>query len=194
MSETPRSAVRRLGAAASVYLSPLELAGVLYSAVARHRFRQCGRGLRLPLTATIRGSRNIVIGDNLVAIGPLYLYAHDGGFVQIGNNCSLNSNVQIGGALGRIVIGNNVIVAPNVVIRAADHGIRRGAPMRYQPHRRGQIIIEDDVWIGSNAVVTTDVSLARGTVVGAGAVVTRSTEPYSIVAGVPARKIGERSE
>ena len=194
MSETPRSAARRLGAAASVCLRPLDLAAVLYSAVARHCFRRCGHGLRLPLTATIRGPRNIVIGDNFVALGHLYLFAHDGGFVQIGDNCSVNTNVQIGGAFGRIVIGNNVIIAPNVVIRAADHGIRRGAPMRYQPHSHGQIIIEDDVWIGSNAVVTADVTLARGTVVGAGAVVTRSTEPYSIVAGVPARKIGERSE
>lgn len=194
MSETSRSAVRRLGAAASVCLSPAELAAVLYSAVARHCFRQCGRGLRLPLTTTIRGAGNIVIGDNFMALGHLYLYAQDGGFVQIGDNCSVNTNVQIGGAFGRIVIGNNVIIAPNVVIRAADHGIRRSAPMRYQPHRGGQILIEDDVWVGSNAVVTTDVTLARGTVVGAGAVVTRSTEPYSIVAGVPARKIGERGE
>src|SRR5207237_7835813 len=101
--------------------------------------------------------------------------------------------VHIDGAFGRILVGDNVMIAANVVIRAAEHGISRSAPMRHQPHRRGQIIIEDDVWIGSNSVVTSDVTIARGTVVGAGAVVTRSTEPYSIVGGVKARKIGERT-
>ena len=171
----------------------MDVAGLLFSGIMRHCFRECGRGLRLPVTASIRGHRNIVIGRNFVALGHLYLFAHDDGFVQIGDNCSVNTNVQIGGALGRIVIGDNVIIAPNVVIRAADHGISRAALIRYQPHTRGQIIIEDDVWLGSNSVVTSGVTIARGTVVGAGAVVTRSTEPYSIVAGVPARKIGERT-
>lgn len=147
----------------------------------------------MPLTASIRGHRSIVLGNNFVALGQLQLYAHDGGSVQIGDNCSVNTNVQIGGAFGRIVIGNNVMIAPNVVIRAAEHGIRREVPMRDQPHTHGEIIIEDDVWIGSNSVVTSDVIIARGTIVGAGAVVTRSTEPYSIVGGVPARKIGERT-
>jgi galactoside O-acetyltransferase len=193
VSAAPRSKLRRLGAVASLSLRPVYVAGLLYSSIVRHFFLRCGQGLRLPLTTSIRGYRNIVIGNNFVALGHLYLFAHDGGFVQIGDNCSVNTNVQIGGALGRIVIGNNVIIAPNVVVRAADHGISRAAPIRYQPHRRGEIIIEDDVWLGSNAVVTSGVTIARGTVVGAGAVVTRSTEPYSIVAGVPARKIGERA-
>ena len=52
--------------------------------------------------------------------------------------------------------------------------------------------IGDDVWIGGNVVVTPGVTIATGTVVGAGAVVTGDTTPYSIVAGVPARLMGER--
>ena len=93
---------------------------------------------------------------------------------------------------GGIYIGNNVLIAPNVVIRAADHGIKASTLIRDQPHRPGVICIEDDVWIGSNAVITSNVTLRKGTVVGAGAVVTKSTEPYSIVGGVPARKISQR--
>ena len=182
-----------MGAVASACFRPVDVAGLLYSSIMRHCFRQCGYGLRLPITASIRGYRSIVIGNNFVAMHHLHLYAHDEGYVQIGDNCSVNTNVQIGGAFGRIVVGDNVMIAANVVIRAAEHGIIRGAPMRHQPHRRGQIIIEDDVWIGSNSVVTSGVTIARGTIVGAGAVVTRSTEPYSIVGGVPARKIGERT-
>ena len=85
------------------------------------------------------------------------------------------------------------MIGPNVVLRAANHSMKRGnTPMRHQPSIPGEIFIEDDVWIGSNVVITSDVRIARGTVVGAGSVVTSSTEPYSIVCGVPARKIGER--
>jgi galactoside O-acetyltransferase len=142
---------------------------------------------------SIRGHSNIVIGDNFVAMGHSYLYATDGGTLQIGNNCAMNTNVQLGASAGRIVLGDNVIIAPNVVLRAANHGIERSAPIRTQAWTPGEILVEDDVWIGSNAVVTADVTLARGTVVAAGSVVTRSTEPYAIVAGVPARKIGERT-
>ncbi|MBF0427577.1 MAG: acyltransferase [Magnetococcales bacterium] len=166
--------------------------GSLYSVLSRWRFRACGSGLQLTLMTTILGYRNITIGKNFVSMGTLYLYANDGGDIIIGDDCGFNTNVQIGAASGRIVIGNKVMIAPNVVIRAANHGMARACPMQDQPSVGGQIIIGDDVWIGSNAVVTSNVTLATGTVVGAGAVVTHSTEPYSIVAGVPARKIGER--
>jgi galactoside O-acetyltransferase len=125
-------------------------------------------------------------------MGYSYLYANDDGVLIIGDNCSLNTNVQLGAAAGKIVIGNNVMIAPNVVLRAANHGSRRATEMRLQPHEYGEIVIEDDVWIGSNAVITSGVTIARGTLVGAGAVVTKSTTPYSIVGGVPARVIGER--
>jgi galactoside O-acetyltransferase len=125
-------------------------------------------------------------------MGHLYLYANDGGLLEIGDACSVNSNVQLGAASGRIKIGNEVMIGPNVVIRAANHGTQRALPMMRQPWESGEIIIEDDVWIGANAVITGKVTLARGTVVAAGAVVTHSTEAYSIVGGVPARKIGER--
>ncbi len=159
----------------------------------RWRIRGCGRGLRLQLTTKVYGAENIVVGNNLSSHGHLYLCAHEGGFLQIGNDCSINSNVRIDAAAGRIVIGNGVMIAANVVMRAANHGMRREQPMHFQRSTGGQIVVEDDVWIGSNSVITSDVTVAHGTVVGAGSVVTRSTEPYSIVAGVPARKIGERS-
>lgn len=57
---------------------------------------------------------------------------------------------------------------------------------------KGPIIVEDDVWIGTNATILSGVVIGRGTVVAAGSVVTRSTEPYSIVGGVPARLIRYR--
>jgi len=172
-------------------ISPAFLAGLIYSAIVKHRFQRCGKGLRLTSDTVITGHKNIVIGDNFVSMGQLYLYAHDG-YLEIGDNSDTNTNVQLGAAGGRLIIGSGVMIAPNVVIRAANHGIDRGSPIKSQPSIGGEIVIEDDVWIGANAVITSNVRVAKGTVVGAGAVVTRSTEPYSIVAGVPARKIGER--
>lgn len=133
-----------------------------------------------------------MIGSNFTAMGTDYLYA-EGGEIIIGDNCSLNTNVQIGAAEGRIVIGKFVLIGPNCVVRAANHGTSKATTMCVQKHASGQITIEDDVWIGANAVITSGVVLAKGTIVGAGAVVTKSTTPYSIVGGVPAKKIGERS-
>lgn len=121
----------------------------------------------------------------------VYMYADQGDLI-IGDNCSLNANVFIGASGGNIAIGNNVLIGPNVVLRASNHGFQKNMLMRDQAHSYGAIVIEDDVWIGANVVVTADVTLSRGTVVAAGAVVTKSTEPDSIVGGVPARRIGER--
>ena len=84
------------------------------------------------------------------------------------------------------------MLGQNVVIRSSNHGMQRDARMRSQPHVYGEIIIEDDVWIGANSVITPNTTIAKGTIVAAGTVVTKSTEPYSIVAGTPATKIGER--
>lgn len=164
----------------------------VYSLFFALRFNHCGSGFRAIYPLVVKGEKFIKIGENCSLSGTNYLFANDGGYLSIGDNCSINTNVQLGASGGRIVIGDNVLIAPNVVIRAADHGIARDRQIRFQPHTYGEIIIEDDCWICSNAVITSNVTLAKGTVVGAGAVVTKSTEPYSIVAGVPATKIQER--
>ena len=81
---------------------------------------------------------------------------------------------------------------PHVVLAAGNHGTDGSRPMSAQPMTGVGITIEDDVWIGAHATITDGVTLAEGTIVGAGAVVTRDTEPYSIVAGVPARLVRYR--
>ena len=164
---------------------------VIYSFLCRVHFKSCGKSFYAVYPLTVKGSGNISIGDKFSAMGMDYLYADQGDLI-IGNNCSINTNVQIGAERGLIVIGDNVMIGPNVVIRASNHGTERSNSMRFQSHVYGEIFIEDDVWIGSNAVVLSGVTLAIGSVVGAGAVVTKSTMPYSIVGGVPARKISER--
>ena len=59
---------------------------------------------------------------------------------------------------------------------------------------RGDIVLEDDVWLGVNAVVMDGVTIGQGAIVGAGAVVTHDVPPFTIVGGVPARIIGRRPD
>ena len=128
-----------------------------------------------------------------------YFYAHTGVTilypqnVTIGERVSLNRNTMIT-AKAQISIGNHVLIGPNVVINSGNHGhTEKNVTMDCQPHILSPIIIEDDVWIGANSVILAGVTLGKGCVVGAGAVVTKNVEPYSIVGGVPAKKIGERT-
>ena len=57
----------------------------------------------------------------------------------------------------------------------------------------GKIIIEDDVWIGSNVVILTNVIIGKGSIIAAGAVVTSNVESFTVVGGVPAKQIGIRN-
>lgn len=152
---------------------------------------ECGSNFTPGYPLRITGGQNIKIGKDFSSTSNCYLYGNEGK-ITIGDNLGLNSNVFIGASEGQISIGNNVLIGPNVVIRAADHGLSSETLICKQAHVSGVIIIEDDVWIGSNAVILKDVKLGKGSVIAAGAVVTKNVEPYSIVGGVPARKISER--
>lgn len=155
------------------------------------RIARSGRRFMPGFPLTITGGGNIRIGNNFRSMGYNYLYANEGS-IEIGDNMSMNTNVQIGASSGKIIIGSNVLIGPNVVLRSADHGLSKSTAIRSQPHLSGEIIVEDDVWIGSNAVILRNVRLGRGCVIAAGAVVTKNVEPYAIVGGVPARKISSR--
>lgn len=167
------------------------LLSLVYGAILGLVIKKAGRRFMPGYPMKVIGGGNIVIGNNFRSMGGDYLYAN-GGVITIGDNMSMNTNVQIGASSGQITIGNNVLIGPNVVLRAADHGIALGATIRSQPHVGGMIFVEDDVWIGANAVILRDVRLGQGCVVAAGAVVTKDVEPYAVVGGVPARKISSR--
>ena len=148
--------------------------------------------IQIAENVTITGFNNIEIGDYTSIMSNSCLYAHDS-TLGIGENCSFNNNVQISAAHGQIHIGNDVIIGANTIIRAGTHRYERtNVPIRKQGHKRGKIIIEDDVWISSNVVITADVTLGKGSVVGAGAVVTKNVPAYVFVAGVPAEVIRTR--
>ena len=89
-----------------------------------------------------------------------------------------------------IIIEDKVLVGPNAVMRASGHRYEKSdVPIRSQGHSKGKIIIKAGAWIGANAVILPDVTIGKGAVVAAGAVVTKDVPPYSLVAGVPARVI-----
>ena len=84
-------------------------------------------------------------------------------------------------------------LAPGTTVYSVNHRYHDAdRPYQEQGYEFGTVVIEDDVWVGARSVILAGVRLARGTVVAAGAVVTKDTEPYSVVAGVPARPIGRR--
>lgn len=112
----------------------------------------------------------------------------------VGRNCGINTGTYIN-AKGGISFGDNVLVGSNVTISSGKHPIDGKEPPVFQrPTEPLPIVIEDDVWIGANAVIMPGVTLKKGTVVGAGAIVTKNTEEYSVVAGVPAKVIRYRYE
>jgi len=97
------------------------------------------------------------------------------------------------GAQGGIAIGSDVIMGPGVRIFSENHEFADvTVPIRAQGERREAVMIEDDCWIGAGVTILDGVTIGRGTVVAAGAVVTHSLPPYSVVAGVPARALKNR--
>lgn len=114
------------------------------------------------------------------------------GFFEMGEQSYIGCNAVLG-AGGGIRIGCNVLIGQSVNIHAEQHRFQDpGRLIREQGVSYQGVVIGDDVWIGSRAMILDGVTIGKGAVVGAGAVVTKSVPPYAIVAGVPARVIGLR--
>lgn len=108
--------------------------------------------------------------------------------IRIGRNSVINRNCHLDGRFS-LDIGDNVSVSPECYLVTLGHD-PQSSGFDAVP---GPVTIGDRCWLGARAMVLPGTTLAEGTVVAAGAVVTRSTQPFEIVAGVPARKIGDRS-
>ena len=141
----------------------------------------------------IHGLPNLSIGDGTCIETGCTLLC-DNASLSIGERCYLNKNVRLGSSGDApLVLGNWVMIGPNVVIDTSRHNMERtDIPMKDQGLSYAPVTVGDDVWIGANAVITCGVTLGRGCVVGAGSVVTRDVESYAVVGGVPARPIGHR--
>ena len=112
--------------------------------------------------------------------------------IRMGHNLRVNTGCFVDGR-GDLTFGSNVMLGPNVVVMSSTHRFDDPSlPIVMQGVEEKATSIGDDVWIGANVVVVAGVTLATGTIVAAGAVVTADTEPYSIVGGIPARKLRDR--
>jgi acetyltransferase-like isoleucine patch superfamily enzyme len=120
----------------------------------------------------------------------------DGGNIHIGNQTAFNSGVHINASGGgSIIIDNHCLIGPGVVMRTANHRFARtDINIQEQGHDPADISIEDNCWIGANAVILGGVRIGTGAVIGAGAVVTKNIPSMAVAVGVPARVIKYRKE
>lgn len=132
----------------------------------------------------------LVIGDEIIITSlnvPAELVVMDGAQLIIGHHVRINYGVSIC-ATEKILIGDRSRIGPHTMIVDSDfHDL-------YDRHLRPKsqpVVIEQDVWVGAKASILKGVTIGRGSVVGTGAVVTKSVEPYTIVAGVPAKPVGK---
>lgn len=133
----------------------------------------------------------ITIGDDSYLFSYCILKTFDG-WIKIGSNCTVNNYAILYGH-GGLEIGDNVRIAAQVVIIPMNHIYEDpDTPIWRQGIKAKGIKIEDDVWLGAGAEVLDGVTIGRGSVIGAGAVVTKDIPPYSVAVGVPAKVIKKR--
>jgi maltose O-acetyltransferase len=112
--------------------------------------------------------------------------------IFVGNDVDLGWKPILWAVESQIKIGNKVMFGPEVVLIGGEHNTSVVGNYMFdvtekRPEDDRDVIIEDDVWIGSRAIILKGVTIGRGSIVAAGAVVTKSVPPYTIVAGVPAK-------
>lgn len=116
--------------------------------------------------------------------------AHISSNLSIGNNSGIGDYSYL---QGDIVIGDHVMMAPEVAIIATNHNYQRlDIPMGAQGSTEKQIVIGNDVWLGYRCIICAGVHIGSGSIIAAGAVVTKDVPEYSIVGGIPARVIKSR--
>ena len=137
--------------------------------IARNVFDYCGKKVNIEKGADFGTGSGIRIGDNS----------------GIGVNCSVR---------GPLEIGKNVMMGPEVIIITSSHNIESTTiPMNQQGSLPKQkVVIGDDVWIGTRVIILPGVNIGHGSIIGAGAVVTKDVPDYAIVGGVPAAIIKYR--
>ena len=112
--------------------------------------------------------------------------------IALGKNVFINRGTYIT-ARAPISIGNDSLIGPYVIINSGNHNYDDlSRTIKDQDHRVAPITIANNVWIGAHATILPGVTLGEGVIVGAGAVVTRSVEPFTIVGGIPARPLKGR--
>lgn len=166
------------------------------------QFKDFGSNSGINKPIYLRGGKYITIGDSFHCDHRLRLDAIDSYNNQtftpsiiIGNNVTIQKDCHIG-AINKIVIGNNVLMASKIFISDHAHGDTSISSVSLPPLDRpltskGPIFINNNVWIGEGAVILSGVTIGENSIIGANAVVTKSVPKNCVVAGNPARIIKE---
>lgn len=108
--------------------------------------------------------------------------------VRIGSRCHL----WAGPLHGKILLGDDVLFGPEVMITAASYRHDLGSPVTEQPMAEADVVIGDDVWLATRAIILPGTTIGDGSIVAAGAVVKGHFPPMSIIAGSPAKVVSQR--
>ena len=158
-----------------------------------------GKGCSIATEAEVGvAGKGVVMLHDGVSVGPRTIISTTNGRIEIGENTSFFSDCIIS---GEVSIGPGCLFANNVTVLTSTHEIHGGGTIRendaaarrrpgYKPY--SAVAVGADCWFGANSVLLPGVTLGRGCVVGANAVVTKSFPEYSILVGVPAKMIDSR--
>lgn len=135
-------------------------------------------------SVTFAGTRNV--SPDTVFQNPERIFI--GHRVRIGSRCHL----WAGPGRGRIEIGDDVLFGPEVLLTAATYRYDLGHPVTQQPMAESDIVIGNDVWLATRAVILPGTTIGDGSIVAAGAVVRGDFPPMSVIAGSPARIVSQR--
>lgn len=165
-------------------------------------FKKVGSSAFFAYPMYLKGGKYIKIGSDFNCDHRLRLDAYDEYLgnkyfpeIVIGDHVSIQKDCHIG-AINKIIIGNNVLLASKVYISDHSHGeisleTLKTPPAKRQLFSKGPVIIEDNVWLGEGVIVLPGVTIGENSIVGANAVVTKSIPKNSVAAGNPARIIRE---
>lgn len=112
--------------------------------------------------------------------------------IEVGDDVYIGPGAMLSASESGIVFGNKIMLGPNVTMMGGDHNTTQIGRFMYDveeklPENDVPIVIEDDVWIGTGAIILKGVTIGMGSIVAAGALVINNVPPYSIVGGVPAK-------
>ncbi len=149
---------------------------------------RCGKKCNIGRNVNIY--KHVSIGNNCSLDNNIELRCNGGRKIQIGNQVTINRNTVIG---GNVIIKDFCRIGPNCNIFGSNHKFDNpDTPIYQQGMSSVGIVIEEDCWLGANVNVTDGVTIGKGSVVGMGAVVTKSIPPYSIAVGNPCKVIKSR--
>lgn len=144
--------------------------------------------------------RGIVFGDRCTVgrnaiIRPTNVMLDEAGEgLKVGDHSNIGALCYVG-CSGYIEMGSRVMMGPRVSLHAENHiHSQTDIPMKDQGVERSFILIEDDCWLGAGSQIMAGVKIGQGSIIAAGAVVTKDVPPYSVVGGVPAKLISSRNK